>query len=257
MTFGDKQDQVESDFPLTSWAKNRYSQNGEDGIIAKLLEMFPQDLLDHWCVEFGAVDGKQFSNTFALVENGWNAIYIEGDATTYPELANLAKNWPQIIPINVWVDHQPNSKNSLDNILSGTNVTKEFDVLSIDIDSKDLEIWESLENYRPKIVIIEINSQILPGLLVRDSINSAGCSFSSAVSVGQFKGYTLVAHTGNCIFVRNDFLSNLNFPEKYRRSPEILFRFDAPWIYHNAGSASYRFKLFIGSKIPSWIKSYE
>ena len=40
---------------LNEYAKNVYSQSGEDGIVAKVLSMVPNPT--GWCVEFGASDG--------------------------------------------------------------------------------------------------------------------------------------------------------------------------------------------------------
>ena len=53
----------------------------------------------------------------------------------------------------------------MDNLLEKTNLPKDFEILSIDIDSYDLEVWESLVFYKPKIVIIEINSSYPPGII--------------------------------------------------------------------------------------------
>ncbi len=49
------------------------------------------------------------------------------------------------------------------------------------VDSYDLDVWESLENYNPKMVIIEINSSIPPGILQKHGFKTKGNSFSSAL----------------------------------------------------------------------------
>lgn len=43
-------------------------------------------------MEFGAWDGKHLSNTFALVEQGARAVYIEGDEGRFQDLLETAKN---------------------------------------------------------------------------------------------------------------------------------------------------------------------
>jgi hypothetical protein len=48
----------------------------------------------------------------------------------------------------------------LDTILDQTDIPIDFDILSIDIDSYDFQVWKSVQTYSPKFVIIEINSSI-------------------------------------------------------------------------------------------------
>ena len=96
-------------------------------------------------------------------------------------------------------------------------------MLSIDIDSYDLEVWEGLANYKPAIVVIEINSSTPPGVMLRHSDSQSGNSFTSTVMVGKTKGYELVCHTGNLIFVHNDYVKKLNLPTQLFTHPEVLF----------------------------------
>jgi len=214
---------------LLNHRSNIYSQNGEDGVLSEILKRLNLDKNNLWCVEFGAWDGMHLSNTFALVErNNWNAIYIEGDKTKYNDLLKTAQNYKNIIPINKFVESDNNHKNSLDNILLGTSLPNDYELLSIDIDSYDLAIFNAYEG-RPKIVVIEINSSIPPGIFQwHNGKKFVGNSFSSTLTVAKDKGYTLVCHTGNMIFVRNDIISKLNLDESIIKYPERLFRDD--WI---------------------------
>lgn len=210
--------------PLDKYRANFFSQNGEDGVIAEILERFSLDSVrEKYCVEFGAWDGIHCSNTYNLVQQGWNAIYIEGDANHYQDLLVTAEANKNIQPINEFIDSDPASSKSLDAILKNTAIPKNFEVLSIDIDSWDLDVWESLVEYNPLIVVIEINSSVLPGILYRHSKYTPGNTFSSTLNVGLEKGYQLVCHTGNMIFVRNDYISKLRMPEKFLKYPELLF----------------------------------
>ena len=198
---------------LNTYSYNNFSQNGEDGILEEIfnrLEIF--DLKSVWCVEFGAWDGIYLSNTFNIVKKGCNAIYIEGNKIRFKELLKTQKKYPKIIAINEEVSHKRLSKKSLDNILKKTKIPKDFDILSIDIDSFDLLIWESFINYQPKVVVIEINSSYPPGIKKWHSNkykNANGNSFSATLKVGENKGYKLVVHSGNMIFVRNDLLNKI------------------------------------------------
>lgn len=209
---------------LLDYKKNYYSENGEDGILEHIFnEICREAQGNFWCVEFGAWDGKYASNTFRLVEQGWRAVYIEADEAKYRDLLSTAEMFPNITPINKLVGYEKSEKNSLDSILSETDIPEDFDLLSIDIDSFDLAVWECFQG-APKVVVIEINSALRPGILQwHDGGLCNGNSFSSTLKVGQRKNYTLVCHTGNMIFVRNDLVDRLRIDQSYLAYPERLF----------------------------------
>jgi hypothetical protein len=190
--------------------KNMHSQNGEDGIVQYLLTKL--GITEGWVCEFGAADGRWLSNTFNLVKTGkFKGVYIEADETKFVGLAKLATEYPNIIPFHKMVSGEKNHANSLDNILGQTTIPIDFDLLSIDVDSCDYFIWACLEKYRPKIVIIEINSSVLPSadFIVHGPNGSDGTSYLPTVKLGLAKGYRLVCHVGNLIWLRNDLVSKL------------------------------------------------
>ena len=215
---------------LNNFRNNIYSQNGEDGIIEEIIKRLNITNKNNWCVEFGAWDGKYLSNTYNLVKNGWNAIYIEGDKNKFQDLLQTKKENNNIIAINKYVSKNKNSASCLDNILKNTKIPSKFEILSIDIDSYDLEVWESIISYKPKIVIIEINSEYLPGIIKWHSDkneNVNGNSFSATLEVGKGKGYKLIFHSGNMIFVEEELVDMLNIDPKYLNYPELLY--DDTW----------------------------
>ena len=61
---------------LLNARKNIYSQNGEDGVIELLLDLF-EIKTGSFC-EFGAWDGIQLSNTYNLLKNkGWREYILK------------------------------------------------------------------------------------------------------------------------------------------------------------------------------------
>jgi hypothetical protein len=191
------------------YAKNIYSQNGEDGIIEELLDRL--SISNGWVCEFGAWDGIHLSNTYNLVKQNFNAVYIEGDKEKYTDLLKTVEDYKNIIPINAFVDHK-DSENSLDNLLKQTDIPNDFDILSIDIDSYDYQVWKSLKVYKPKIVIIEINSSVKVNNdeHIHEPNKYQGTGFKPTYDLGLEKGYKFILHTGNMFFIREDLFSKLN-----------------------------------------------
>jgi hypothetical protein len=70
---------------LIKHASNVTSQFGEDGIIGKALELLPER--NRWCIEFGAWDGKKYSNTYNLITaHGYRGVLIEADPVRFRDL---------------------------------------------------------------------------------------------------------------------------------------------------------------------------
>ena len=208
--------------------KNIHSQNGEDGVIAEINRRL--GIGNGQFVEFGAWNGKHLSNTYHLLEQGWEGVYIEADEQKFNDLLENMDSFPGMVDsIKAMVAIE--GEQSLDALLSNTRVNPNFELLSIDIDTCDWYIWESLKNYQPAIVVIEINSFIPVGIIQthRDG-QIVQSSFSATLELGKVKGYTFVCHTGNMIFVRNDMAGKLGLSSTELNFPEVLF--DYTWIKH-------------------------
>lgn len=163
-----------------------YSQNGEEGILIEVLKRLKIDKGN--CVEAGGHNGKYLSNTALLIDNGWTGKFIEAD---YDLWEQCCKNWQgneNVKSVCSFV--------SADNI--NAFVDKDTDVLSLDVDGIDYQIFQAMEA-KPKVVIIEIDSSIPPD---EERFNSeGGAGYLPMVKLGLSKGYFLLCHTGNAIFV--------------------------------------------------------
>jgi hypothetical protein len=183
-----------------------YSQTGEDGVIAAILDLLPDK--NNWCVEFGAWDGLYLTNTRNLIEaRGYSAVLIEADARKFKELSKNFAGKQNVIPLNEFVGFTP--AENLDRILAPTPIPKNFDLLSIDIDGNDYHVWHAITSYQPKLVVVEFNPTIpTPVRFVQPadpSINQ-GSSLLSLVELGKAKGYELVAVLPfNAFFVRQEY----------------------------------------------------
>ena len=124
---------------------DEYSQNGEDGVINEILKRsFENKKLN--VVEFGAGDIEKNSNTFNLLKNNKInfSVFIEMDQNLFKKLVKLKNEYKQMIPIHNIVDFKAESENTIDKILKKNNINNNIDIMSIDIDSYDLEVINSI-----------------------------------------------------------------------------------------------------------------
>jgi hypothetical protein len=133
----------------------------------------------------------------------WNAVLVEASRSSFEKLKEAHRNSKNSILINKFVEFE--GENKLDSILSETPIPRNFDFLSIDIDGNDYYIWESLVQYRPKVVLIEFNPTIPDSVDFVQPKNMSvtqGSSVSAIARLGKKKDYELVAVTdSNAVFV--------------------------------------------------------
>ena len=211
---------------LVNYKYNKYSQWGEDGILEEIFTRLNiKNYEDIWVVEFGAWDGKHLSNTFNLIEKGANSVLIEGDKNRFNDLLETKKTHEKIIPVNKFVEAK--GANSLNRILEDTPIKTNYEILSIDIDIyENLEIWKHYDG-NPKIVIIEINAAFLPFEKRIDP--KFGNTFYDTNLVGEKKGYKLIAHTTNLIFIKNDEVVEIYDNFSYKSSKLFNYHHFLKW----------------------------
>ena len=197
---------------LQKYKRDITSQCGEDGIIEEIFNrLIPKSKV---CVEFGAWDGKYLSNTWNLYFNKeWRGILIESD----PERSeNLRKNCAHknVDVINTFVT--PQGINSIDSIIDKVGDIKKIDLMSIDIDGNEYQIFENIIKYQPRVLVIGYNSTFPPHIrMVQEIDQYMGSSALSICELAEKKGYALVAITsGNLIFVTSEEFPLLNLPNQ-------------------------------------------
>lgn len=167
-----------------------FSQNGEEGLLIECLSRMK--VKTSHAVEIGANNGLWLSNTALLLREGWSGKMIETNHSLYLQ---CVENWKQY----------PNVKcqcTNVDKYNINAFVDDKTDVLSIDVDGTDYQIFKALKS-KPKIVIVEIDSSIHP---TEDQFNDeGGAGYKPMVELAKEKGYFLLCHTGNLVVVANEF----------------------------------------------------
>ena len=225
LSLGEDPRPASTDTDYGAFASDVHSQFGEDGVIDVLLSRL--DARDRWCVEFGAWNGLVASNTATLIEAGYSAVLIEGEPEKYSDLELLHVHNETVTTLRAMVGWE--GPDRLDALLRATPIPADFDLLSIDIDGNDYHVWSAVQEYRPKLVVIEFNPTIPNGIeFVQppDPTIHRGSSISSLATLASSKGYQLAATTeANAFFIRDDLYGDLGIDDS---SVEAL-RTDRSW----------------------------
>lgn len=187
---------------LYFYGENVYSQNGEDGINKKLFEYL--NIKSGILLDIGAWDGFHFSNCANLWSNNKNFKSVLIESTN-----RLNKNYLESKHENIECFNElVSTENSLEIILDKSKfkiTNSNFVLASIDVDGPDLEVVESLGKYKPKILILESNGDII------DKKNPVGVSIKEWIEWSEKNGYSFIGmsgilgkFSGNLYLVRDD-----------------------------------------------------
>ncbi|MGH9871437.1 MAG: hypothetical protein ACRD9S_03095 [Pyrinomonadaceae bacterium] len=140
--------------------RGRFSHANEQSILAKYIEqLLPKDR-PKTVIDIGAGNGVRWSNSYALLSAGWKALGVEVDPQKYALLSKVYGKFPHA--------QASNSLAAPDNIcglLRDFDIEKDFGVLCVDIDGNDYWVLDAiLTNFRPGLVVTEINENIPPPL---------------------------------------------------------------------------------------------
>jgi hypothetical protein len=188
-----------SDSRLIDHARDHYSQNGEDGVVARIFQVIGTS--SRRCCEFGAWDGKHLSNTRALLLNGWSGVMIEADAPRFSELERTYASRGDVTCLREMIGV---GEARLKTVLERNSCALDFDFVSIDIDGLDYEIFEAM-GISPRVVCVEVNAGHSPastapvprGVAERDVGQPLGLFAKLAGKLG----YRLVCYTANAFLV--------------------------------------------------------
>jgi hypothetical protein len=202
---------------LTLFELSVFSQNGEDGVLQEIFRRV--DTQTRFFVEIGSSVNE--SNCLLLLDAfGWRGLVLEADDIEYRVLAEKYDTLPSVRVVQALV--QPEN---VDELLRQEGVPTELDLLSIDVDGNDYWIWDGLEEFPARVVVIEYNSSLPPGCnrvqpydpQSRPNLtDTSGASLDALCRLAHRKGYQLVhgdLSGTNAFFVRTDISGEL-FPEE-------------------------------------------
>ncbi|MEP6561576.1 MAG: hypothetical protein ABJD68_10975 [Nakamurella sp.] len=193
-----------------------FSQNGEDGVLLYLLALLGHG--DRVSAEICAGDGQECNTANLIVNHSWFGLLVDGDPENVRRgqefYRNSRQQWfdPPLFE-QAWI-----TADSVAELLVAGRVDDPLDVLVIDLDGMDFWIWKALGQFRPRIVVTEVNpalgdeslTLVYQDQFVRPAdIPFAGASLPAMVSLARTLGYTFVGTERfgiNAFFVRDDLM---------------------------------------------------
>ena len=199
---------------------NHTSQFAEDAIIEAIFERIGTE--NKWCFECGASDGLFFSNTRKLIEDGWNAVQVEADPTFFEQLSNRYKDNPRVQCVQQFVGLK--AGNRIDDILERCGAPRDIDLLVIDVDGQDYHLWNSLMNYRPRVICVEFKPGVTSMYIPEPGAEGTQAGVHPLQWMAKAKEYTAVVATQtNLICVPNELahlLEDTNHADEEHRKAE-------------------------------------
>lgn len=201
---------------LNKYEYQVFSQYGEDGIIQEIYNRI--GTTNKYFIEFGVEDGLE-SNTLNLLYKNWKGLWIEGSKRQTEKINATFSD--MIGRGQLTVKNEFITAENIESIFKAGDAPAEPDLLSIDIDYNDYYIWQAINNYKPRVVIVEYNSTFRPDTHFIVKYNSSGSGDGSSYfgasllafeGLATEKGYSLVGCSfagTNAFFVRNDLLGDM------------------------------------------------
>ncbi|MCZ7647414.1 MAG: hypothetical protein M5U26_19515 [Planctomycetota bacterium] len=191
-----------------------HSQGGEDGLLLHLLSAVGAPRKSF--VEIGIQDGLECNTANLAFHFGWRGVMFEGgEAYARAARKNLSRCR------GVRVKQAFVTAENVNALFDETGADREADVFSLDIDGNDYWIWKALEDFRPRVAVVEYNPffgaeaavsiPYDPGFVYRSDRPRGyfGASLQAFVKLGASKGYALAggsSQVSNAFFVRRELL---------------------------------------------------
>jgi hypothetical protein len=189
-----------------------FSQHGEDGHLIHIFQEIGAPRRTF--LEIGIQDGLECNTACFALCFGWRGVMLEGNADYARQAQENLAAAPELTIRHAFVTRD----NALA-LLDQTGADREADLFSLDIDGNDYWIWEALEEFRPRVVVVEYNGYL--GLeravtipyrpdfehRTRHPRGYMGASLAAWHRLATRRGYALVGHCAcNLFFVRREAL---------------------------------------------------
>jgi hypothetical protein len=152
------------------------------------------------------------------LRQGWGGLWIEGNPDS---VASAGAHFrPEVDAGKLTIQEAFITAENIEELFTKGKVPEEFDLLSVDIDRNDYYVWEKIEHYRPRVVVVEYTSVYPPTMswvipydpkAWWDGTTHTGASLKALEELGTKKGYTLVGcnlNGVNSFFIRKDLVGD-------------------------------------------------
>ena len=137
-----------------------HSQFEEDGILLYLFAIL--GTTNRKCVEICAGNGKECNTANLILNHGWWGYLFDGNeanvSTGKKFFQQSRDTWlhpPQFC--HAWINAE-----NINDVILGSGVEGDVDLLSLDIDGMDYWVWKAIDCIKPRIVVCEVQNVIDP-----------------------------------------------------------------------------------------------
>jgi len=197
---------------LEPFEQRIFSQNGEDGVTMKLIELlYGNDVKGGYYVEFGVENGVECNTRILREKYDWKGLQMDGSHEN--KEINLQKEFI--------------TKDNVLELFAKHDVPENINLLSVDIDYNDFYCLKKiLSKHTCDIIICEYNATHLPNedkiviyneRQIWDKSNYFGASLLSLKKLGQYFNYTLVycdTKGVNCFLVNDEIIKTMKLKFK-------------------------------------------
>jgi hypothetical protein len=195
-----------------------FSQWGEDGIIQRLLNEVP--IANSTFIEFGVENFVESNCRFLMMNNNWSGFVIDGSQHCIDALYTKTPRWKY----DLRAVCRMITRENINQVLGQSGFDADLGLISIDVDGVDYWLWEAMDTFAPRIVIVEYNALFGCDRAITVPYDPAfvragkhyselffGASLPAFENLAARKGYSLVCTETagvNAFFVRNDALGD-------------------------------------------------